>query len=189
MHLPRYFCNDLKYILLKVWSELFKLYSRIESSTMFGHSDNSCSCQYMNSCQLPTRFGGTWHPTFLHQCHGSMYLLCSCKMLESIAHYNSIYFSHDYRFIFYFCRWFKSWVLDTFYLDSGRHFNEITPYLLFLLLLCGPSMCPVILSKQSFHLLKDTWLNWFLLDFASSKMPSSFECQIADCKSKCNIGC
>lgn len=61
--------------------------------------------------------------------------------------------------------------------------------LMFLLLLCGPSMYPVILSKQSFHLLKDTWLNWFLLDFASSKMPSSFECQIADCKSKCNIGC
>ena len=113
MHLPGYCCNDCRYILLKDWSKLFKFYSRIDSSTLFGY--NYSSCRYMNSsegapnticrqmaCHLSTLV--SWQYVFI-------------VLLQNIGiRYNSVRFSHDYRFIFYFCRWFKSRAAYTFLL-------------------------------------------------------------------------
>ena len=64
--------------------------------------------------------------------------------------------------------------------------NRYTPHSFFLFYYSYNS---VLFNKHSFHLLKDTRWNWFLFNFAGSKMPSSLKCQIADCKSKCCICC
>src|SRR5919108_922480 len=51
------------------------------------------------------------------------------------------------------------------------------------------SLYPAICNKYHFNLLKDTWRDRILFDFAGSKMPSSLKCQIANSKSKCYVCC
>lgn len=54
----------------------------------------------------------------------SIQLFCCCKIVKAISHYDSVRFSHSYRFRICFCRFANSWELAALSFDCRRHFKQ-----------------------------------------------------------------